>query len=229
MTLLIHHKKSLVLMPILCYKNRAERDFADLIPALATAVRSDDMTKELPSPDILRKLLRYEPETGKLFWRERPRELFQSDEDWKKWNARFAGSETFNVDNGLGYFKGRILGKNFLAHRIIWVMQTGLQPLNHVDHIDRDSRNNQWKNLRAATNAQNQANSCSRKGALSQYKGVCWDDSKQKWLSRIRVNGVRRHLGRFESEQEAALAYDEAAKRLQGEFAHLNFPERKVA
>ena len=56
----------------------------------------------------------------------------------------------------------------------------------------------------------------------SQYKGVAWDANRNKWLASICVNGKSKHIGRFNSEQEAALAYNLKASELFGDFATLN-------
>lgn len=77
------------------------------------------------------------------------------------------------------------------------------------------------------TSGENNANGRSRKG--SQFKGVYYDRTsnavKKKWKAQIMVNHKYEHLGRFETEREAAKAYDEAAKRIWGEYARLNFPK----
>ena len=94
------------------------------------------------------------------------------------------------------------------------------QILGHsgVDHRDGDSLNNQRSNLRAASVAQNNANSSSCRGSTSKYKGVSWHKRGQKWSVFIQ----RRYLGLFETEIEAAGAYDKAALETFGEFAKLN-------
>lgn len=94
-----------------------------------------------------------------------------------------------------------------------------------VDHINGDKLDNRLCNLRFATLAENVANSKSKKGSTSEYKGVSWDSSRQKWISSIQINGKTKHLGRFDSEVECAKAYDRAAWEAYGEFARLNFPE----
>ncbi len=92
----------------------------------------------------------------------------------------------------------------------------------YVDHINGDGLDNRRCNLRWATAAQNQANQRRTRGS-SVFKGVGWH--KGKWQARIRVNQVRRSLGRFYSEVEAAKAYDAAAVRAWGEFAATNFKQ----
>ena len=97
-----------------------------------------------------------------------------------------------------------------------------------IDHINRDSADNRKANLRQATHGQNQANKAknhvnpsSRYKGVSLTKGVC----KRKWRARIQVNRRMIPIGSFESEIDAAKAYDKAAKKYFGEFAYVNFPE----
>jgi hypothetical protein len=58
----------------------------------------------------------------------------------------------------------------------------------------------------------------------SKYRGVSWDKSKNKWQAQINYDGKKRHLGSFKDEEEAARAYDRAARDQRGEKAQLNFP-----
>lgn len=62
----------------------------------------------------------------------------------------------------------------------------------------------------------------------SKFKGVTWCADREKWLAQIRKGGVHKHLGRFHDEVEAARAYDQAARRLFGIHARLNFPDAAV-
>lgn len=94
------------------------------------------------------------------------------------------------------------------------------------DHIDRDVLNCRKSNLRPATVAQNCWNQGPRKGT-SAFKGVNRQETKTygtRWEARIRANGEQLSLGKFALEEDAARAYDEAARRLHGEFAYQNFP-----
>ena len=92
----------------------------------------DDST---PSPDLLRELLRYEPDTGKLFWRERPIEMFTADRHMNAWNARYKNHEAFTADDGKGYRQGKIFNKATKAHRVIWTIHYGAWPDDQIDHI----------------------------------------------------------------------------------------------
>lgn len=93
-----------------------------------------------------------------------------------------------------------------------------------IDHINRIRNDNRLDNLRICTRSQNAANSKSRKGATSRFKGVFWYKPLKKWQVQIRKDGRSYYLGRLTDEKEAARVYDESAKEMFGEFAHLNFP-----
>jgi hypothetical protein len=128
-----------------------------------------------------------------------------------------------------GYRKGLKIDNqqtvNIYMHRIILERKLGriLNPDEMTDHIDHNGLNNQRDNLRVVTCSLNNRNS--RKGfeKTSQYKGVVWDKSRSKWMSRININGHDKYLGRFTDEVDAAKAYDEAAKIHYNEHANLNF------
>lgn len=91
-----------------------------------------------------------------------------------------------------------------------------------VDHIDGNKLNNRRLNLRTVSHVQNGRNAKKHVDGSSRFKGVSWDKTNEKWKSRLRVDNREMFLGRFSSEIEAALAYNEAAKNIYGEFAKLN-------
>ena len=94
-----------------------------------------------------------------------------------------------------------------------------------VDHIDHNGLDNRRKNLRICTGSQNGWNSRKSVKAMkvgSLYKGVTWNKQSKKWMAQITKDHKKKHLGYFKSETKAALAYNEAAKELFGEFACLN-------
>lgn len=106
-----------------------------------------------------------------------------------------------------------------LMHREI---MGATDPKIFCDHEDRNGLNNQRSNLRIATNSQNNCNSKKYKKSYSQYKGVSWEGDRNKWKASIRKDYKLFNVGRFKTEEEAALAYNYAAIKYHGEFANLN-------
>lgn len=91
-----------------------------------------------------------------------------------------------------------------------------------VDHIDGNGLNCSRSNLRIATAAENARNRRKIHVASSRFKGVCWHSQARKWAAHIRHNGYKVYLGVFDTEVEAAKAYNAAAVRLHADFASLN-------
>lgn len=94
-----------------------------------------------------------------------------------------------------------------------------------VDHIDGNGLNNTRANLRPATAGQNAANRQTRIDSASGFKGVYANKGRGKpWRAQICVNYQKRHLGLFDTAEEAGHAYDDAATEAHGPYARLNFP-----
>lgn len=143
----------------------------------------------------LKQLVVYDPETG-LMWSKRLR--------------RHIGS----AHNG--YRVIRIGRRQYKIHRLAWLYTHGCWPADQIDHINCDRADNRLANLREATGAQNSANQRGR--ARHGMKGayLCADG---RWLSTIALGGRRRHLGRFQTQEDAHAAYARAAREIGGEFA----------
>ncbi|MBK9976219.1 MAG: HNH endonuclease [Planctomycetes bacterium] len=113
-------------------------------------------------------------------------------------------------------------GKTLRMHRLIMVPPPGLV----VDHINGNGLDNRRANLRVVTPAVNAMNSPAR--GKSRFRGVTWYHPKSRktgrWEVRVKKDGVVHSCGYFESEIEAALAYDVKARELYGSDATLNFP-----
>lgn len=92
-----------------------------------------------------------------------------------------------------------------------------------IDHKNGNGLDNRRTNLRWATVAQNVANQRKRVGGTSRFRGVCFDKARGDWVAGYTINRKRINLGRFQSEEDAALAYDAAVLVARGEFACLNF------
>lgn len=109
--------------------------------------------------------------------------------------------------------------KIVLLHRFIMDAPNGML----VDHIDGNVQNNKKSNLRICTAKQNTKNSVKTKSkTTSFYKGVHFDKERNKYQAQIKVDYKNIHLGRFETEDQAAIAYNIAALKYHGEYANLN-------
>ena len=162
------------------------------------------------TPADVRRIFTYDPVAGEIRWNKR------NDDPKFKLAGQLAG--THRRDG-----RGVIVHKNgfFLSSHIAWAWMTGEWPSHIVDHADNDPSNDAWSNLRAATKAQNGYNKRKKPRTSSAFKGVCFARHAHKWRAEIVADGKRRHLGYFESESDAANAYELAAIELHGEFARL--------
>ncbi len=136
------------------------------------------------------------------------------DEDFVylcQWNWGFEGRYAYRRDYRTG-------AKIYL-HKVINKTPLGFM----TDHINHDKLDNRKENLRTATRNQNEANKPKKLNCSSKYRGVCWHKQRSKWKAEIKVNQMKKHLGLFENEIEAAKAYDEAAMKAFGDYATLNF------
>lgn len=116
--------------------------------------------------------------------------------------------------DGSGYAVSRVDGKTTGMHKFL------LPGNQEVDHINNDRLDNRKSNLRGATHLQNSKNKKPGKNNKTGYKGVCF--KRNRFVAQICVNQKVKHLGYFATPEEAATAYNEAAKTYHGEFAFLN-------
>ncbi len=111
---------------------------------------------------------------------------------------------------------GRKNKKMIYMHRLIMGVTKRSES---VDHINKNKLDNRKSNLRICSHKQNCGNSSKPKGKhTSKYKGVYWDKARNKWTARF----SRKFLGRFETELDAALAYNKGAIKIAGKFANIN-------
>ena len=156
--------------------------------------------------------------------------LFLLDPDspsWLRWKTGKKKEKHAGYLEADGYWRVKLTydGKylRFPVHRIVYALFYKLDPAQEsVDHIN-GRQNNNPVNLRLAGKFGNQQNAGKRKqNSSSNYKGVSITRNGKRWEAGIRASGIHYRLGVFDSEAEAALAYNTACIRLHGRFALLN-------
>lgn len=115
-------------------------------------------------------------------------------------------------------------GKQIKLHRLAWLLFYKKYPIGEIDHINGNKSDNRICNLRLATSQQNKFN---RKKTLNKktsiYKGVYFMKRDNVWCADFRINRKSKYIGRFNSEIEAAKAYDTTVLQIFGKFAKTNF------
>lgn len=156
--------------------------------------------------DLLRELLRYEPETGKLFWRERA--STSENRSWvRQWNARYADKEFGHVSTSNGYRNGAIFNIRYRAHRIAFALTMNVWPEGEIDHINGNRADNRWLNLRAVSRAENARNIKRHATNTSGVSGVVWHKASNKWSATIGASAGRSsYLGLFANFDDAVAA-----------------------
>jgi len=115
-----------------------------------------------------------------------------------------------------GYIRIKIKQHGIWAHRLAWAFTHGEMPSGSIDHINGNTSDNRIENLRnvdARTNSENE-----RKGRRRKLKGSLlgahWSETWKRWKSSITCSGVAKHIGWFDTEQEAHAAYVTAKRQL---------------
>lgn len=163
------------------------------------------------SQEQLKSLLEYHPDHGYFVWTRNagPRR-----------HKRVAG-----IVVATGYRRISIYGRGYAAHRLAWLYVYGIMP-ERIDHINGDGDDNRIANLRLATASQNRANSRLPSSNSSGAKGVHIADGK--FVASVTCGGKRKHLGAFDTLDEAAKAYMQGAKDEFGEFASAGTEQEPV-
>lgn len=159
--------------------------------------------------DALRDCLRYDPETGQLWWIKRP--------PYRLLEPKLAAS----VDRK-GYLVVGFRNKILKAHRVIWMIMMGTPVPKGmtIDHVNGDRSDNRWTNLRLANFVQQSHNRALRPDSRTGLKGVHFHKPSGKWQAKIQMPlGSRKSLGLFHSAEEAQAAYAAASRLHYGDFA----------
>lgn len=141
-----------------------------------------------------------------------------------KWRLeKIPGSKTIYVVRDIRKNENFNFKKIYIHKYILFLNEKWKELKNkEIDHIDGNGLNNQIKNLRICSHAENLKNLTIYKNNTSQYKGVSWHKHSKKWYAYIRINGTLKSLGYFSNKIDAAKIYNTAAIKYFGEFAKLN-------
>lgn len=170
--------------------------------ALTTLRKDRIMAAEKFTRDRVLEMLNYDPTTGGFTWRQS-----------RRGSAR-AGYAAGYVRQD-GYVRIKLDGRQVWAHRLAWFLAVGKWPQGQIDHINGNPSDNRIANLRDVTcrvNSQNERRARRRKNG-GRLLGAHWCPTWRRWKSSIGVAGSARHIGWFDTEQQAHEAYV-AAKRV---------------
>lgn len=158
----------------------------------------------LPSQEYLKECLNYNPLTGLLHWKERPREHFKTAHGWNIFNSKFANKIAMNQKRKDGYLSGGLDGKTYFTHRIVYKIFHGTEP-EHILHSKGNREDNRIQSLSEGTENENMKDQKKYTTNKSGVVGVCFHKVTSKWQAFINDNGKKFYLGLF-LEKDAAIA-----------------------
>ena len=97
----------------------------------------------------VQELLCYDPLSGSLTWKPRPLSMFNDESAFHKWNRKYAGADAFTSIRNGGYRCGRILGRYYLAHKVVWFLHYGSWPQSRITFENGDRADIRISNLKA--------------------------------------------------------------------------------
>ena len=161
------------------------------------------LTKPLPPLELINEWLRYDPETGKIYWRRK---------------TQGARGETAGYITLTGYvaIKCNAFGGGFLGHRLAWALHHQELPEVYevIDHINGVKNDNRLVNLRLTSQSVNRLNSRRRSDNKSGHNGVYWCNTFKRWFATISISGKRTTLGRYHNLADAVAVRENALRQL---------------
>ena len=148
----------------------------------------------------VRELLNYDKDTGIFTWKVSRRNQFTKP-------GMLAGFKDTS-----GYMGIEIDGKRYLSHRLAWFYLYDKWPDDEIDHINRVRDDNKIKNLRIVTHYENTKNKGNYKNNTTGFKGVTIKNNR--FTAQITFKGKCRHIGCFETAEQASEAYQNELKKL---------------
>jgi hypothetical protein len=170
---------------------------------------------DLPNPEALLAILAYDPTSGRLSWRSRDAETLAKHDlpvpaNLDRWNARYAGTDAAQADDGHGYRTLSIGGRLYKAQRVVWAMHYGRWPTGIIRFVGANRYDLQISNLRAPNPRPIRQKGDKLKNNRSGVTGVHWHRSKRNWRARIQVDGKCISLGEYVHFEDAVRARREA-------------------
>ena len=174
----------------------------------------DFKAREGFDPKLLHLFLMPDFKAGKMFWRERS-EMFFPDTASKNvparvlagaWNSKHAGAQALCKPRPDGYLGGRLMGVNYLAHRVMYALAYGRWAAGEVDHINGDRTDNRPENLRDVPKVLNARNAKRAANNTSGATGVMLRKRDSKWIATIRMFGKTHYFGAYQDFFDAVAA-----------------------
>jgi hypothetical protein len=158
------------------------------------------------SQEYLNEMFSYDPDTGVLIWKTRPRHHFPDLRSFKTMNSKLAGKEAGAIVSGYRLINHK--GTPYRAHRLIWIMVHGhIDESLSIDHIDGNGLNNRISNLRLVSHKANLRNQRMRSSNTSGFTGVSFVKGRGLWEAHIGgCNGKKKTLGQFANKADAIAA-----------------------
>jgi hypothetical protein len=157
------------------------------------------------TPERLRELLQYNPDTGIFTW-------------IKPSSNRIKVGSVASCKDAYGYIVIRIDSKLYKAHRLAWLYCFNEFPEMSLDHVNGKKDDNRLDNLRECSSQDNNRNKSRQSNNSSGHVGVSYYAPYSKYRAGITINKSTLHIGYFDTVEEASLAYQNKAKDLFGEF-----------
>jgi hypothetical protein len=155
--------------------------------------------------ELAREYFAYDPKTGVVTWSKRDTRHVKVGD--------IAGWVDTSRDRQRQYLMVSFRGQQFLLHRVIMGIITGVMPAYpeyEVDHENGNGLDNRQCNLRLTTKGVNLQNKRRYSNNTSGCCGISFRASHGTWRARIAVNGKEKHLGTFENEHDAIAARKDA-------------------
>jgi hypothetical protein len=176
------------------------------------------MPKPLITPEQIRQALDYNPKTGVFKWKYRLATDFPSNSARLGWNARCAGKVAGHLDIATGYRRIMVLGRQYYAIQLVFILMTGEKPLGRTAVRDGNRDNLAWvnvttkKQLKIEAEKRGAPETKGIDGGAPSSPGVVFDAATGRWAASLQVEFVNLSLGEFCTQEEAVKARQEKIK-----------------